>query len=311
MNPNAAQIAVVIALVVAGTLILATIGAIILYLFRAIAPNRDAEPSLLEQVQANTPKRGALAKLDRDFDRIVEGTMFGISTDRAVEIVLLAVASAAVGLFIITGNWMIALAVGLVGGLVPVLLFYVFRNRRRAAIQEQLPDGCFQLARCLRAGLTVEAGFSETAAYSNEPLAKVFREGARLMEGGIPTPQAVQHLADDIRLTDFDTMAALLSLQTDVGGNLPMILDRLAAAIRDRNQFRGYYRSVTALSRITAGFVAIAGPLIAIGFWFYQPDLARNFIDMPLGNVLLAAAVVLWFLGVFWILWLLSGRENY
>jgi len=311
MNTASIQIAVIVGLVVFLTLAAYAVVYLLVSLVQAFSNSVEQEPSLLEQVKANSAPQTSLGRLDRDFDRMVHGTMFGFGSDRAAEIILLGAASAAFGAYVLSDNWIAAGLIGVFGALIPLAFLYVFRNRWRRAVQEQLPDACFQLARCLRAGLTIESGFRETATFSQEPISAVFQKGSRLIEGGMTTPNAVTRLADDVRLSDFDTMAALLSLQTDVGGNLPMILDRLAVAVRDRNQYRGYYRSVTALSRITAAFVAIAGPLITLGFWFYQPDLFKNFIEMPLGNVLFGIAIFLWIVGVIWILWLLTGREQY
>ena len=177
-------------------------------------------------------------------------------------------------------------AFGLLAGFFVYVGFAALANRRRA-IQEQLPDGCFQLARSLRSGLSLPAALRETAGYVPVPLATLFTKLATAITLGESTGPAVQRVADDAAVTDFDIFAAVVATHAEKGGNLPVMLDRLAASTRDRNQFRGYFRSVTALGRMTAAFLALAAPAGALMYFLFQPELFSAFVRAPEGQTMI------------------------
>ncbi|OWK44980.1 type II secretion system F family protein [Fimbriiglobus ruber] len=310
MTFEAVQIAFIFGFVVVGVLVLYGLAAAFGAFTRPSAA-AEPEPSLLDRVEAIRPPRNQLVRVDRGFDSMVRGTMFGLTTNRAVELLLIVGALVGISAFLATGSEIAALAGFVLGVFVLLLLMYAFQNRWRAALQEQLPDACFQLSRCLRAGLTVPGGLKETAEYSGEPVADVFRKGARWADAGMPVPDVMARLADEVRLTDFDTLTAVLTLQTEVGGNLPAMLDRLAGAIRDRNQYRGYFRAVTSLSRTTAIFIALAGPIGAILLAIFQPQFFKNLYETQLGWLLIAIASTLEIIGVVWVVVLLSRRNRF
>lgn len=314
MNYEVLAIGVVVAAVVIGALLLYAVVAVLGLLIRAAAgPAKEPEPSLLERVDAIRPPRSALRRVDRGFDRLVHGTMFGITTEQAITFILLFAGIGGLTAFLVSGDELAAVGGALLGAALTLAVFYAFQNRWRRAVQDQLPDAVFQLSRSLRAGLNLPDSLRETAEYTPDPVAGLFRKAAGWVESGLPVRDAVRNLADEVRLTDFDTLAAVLAIQAEYGGSLPVVLDRLATAIRDRNQFRGYARSVTALSRATATFVALAAPAAGAFLAVFQPELFQNFFrpeSQPLGWALLAGACVLEVVGVFWVVWLLSRNET-
>jgi Flp pilus assembly protein TadB len=91
-------------------------------------------------------------------------------------------------------------------------------------------------------------------------------------------------VADTARVTEFDLFAEVLALHAGSGGNLPAMLDRLAASIRDRNQYRGYFRSVTTLARVRAYFVALAAPAALLLYFLFQRDMLDRFVAEPVGQ---------------------------
>lgn len=284
---------------------------VILYGFSALFFRRDREKSLVERAEEIRAPRGAFERLDHRFARMIRGTMFGLSAESAIGWIVLVGALAAVVAYLITPDILIAGVAFLLGGLVPFFIFLLFSGRRRRMIQEQLPDGCFQLARSLRSGLALPQALHETAHYLPDPLNGLFERLSSALSFGESTTDALQRVADDTRVTEFDLLTAVLAANVRLGGNLPAMLDRLAAAIRDRNQFRGYFRSVTALSRVSAFFLALAGPVVVLLYLTFQRDLFMKFINAPLGQTLVIVAVVLEVVGLIWLLWLLRGQETY
>ena len=155
----------------------------------------DDGPSLAESADPLLRSRTALGRFDGKFDRLIEGTQLGISGESAIGWILLTGALAAVVTFALTFDEIWTGGAFLIGGLLAFLFFAFLRNRRKRAIQEQLPDGCFQLARSLRAGLNLPDAMRETAAYLPLPLTKLFKRAATAVSLGESAGPALRPLS--------------------------------------------------------------------------------------------------------------------
>ena len=67
--------------------------------------------------------------------------------------------------------------------------------------------------------------------------------------------------------------------------------DRLAASTRDQNQFRAFFRSATALGRISSLFIAGAGPMFFMGYALLEPEYAEFFFSSQVGIMTLIMAL--------------------
>ena len=112
-----------------------------------------------------------------------------------------------------------------------------------------------------------------------------------------------------VGLVDFNVFASVLSLHRSTGGNLPIILDRLAAATRDRNQFEGQYRAATVLGRYSAAFIIFMVLVILVFLSFFQRDWFLRFFDVSLGYtglMLFLSAITLEVLGGLLLYWFMK-----
>ncbi len=276
------------------------------------APSPDG-PTLAELAEPLLRARSGIGRVDAEFDRFAAGTRLGLNGESAAGWILLIAALSAAVAYLATFDELIAGGAAVLGGFVVFLLFWVLQNRRKRAIQEQLPDGCFQLSRSIRSGLALPTALRETAGYVPNPLAGLFTRLSAALSLGESTRAAVRRVADDARVTEFDLVTEVIALNAESGGNLPTMLDRLANSIRDRNQFRGYFRSVTALARIAALFLALAAPVAFLLYWIFpeQRRLLQIFLDMREGRWMIAIAIGLEVLGLIWIAILLRRQDDY
>ena len=84
------------------------------------------------------------------------------------------------------------------------------------------------------------------------------------------------------------TTAVLIQRQT--GGNLAELMDRLSAMLRERTQFTGRVRAMTAQGRGAATFLALWLPFIICLVWMMAPDYLRPLFENRWGHYTLAAA---------------------
>ncbi len=98
-------------------------------------------------------------------------------------------------------------------------------------------------------------------------------------------------MADRLRLLDFNAFVSAVAFQRTTGGNLALLLDRLAASTRDHNQFRGHLFAATAQARASAVFLACAGPVLLLGYAIFQPTHVQAFFQSSTGWMILAGAL--------------------
>ena len=265
-----------------------------------LPPLDDEGPSglvLPELPQARTPRE----RLDQLFDRLILDTGMRIDSAQAIAIMALGGVIGA-GIPLLFRDDLILAAAGLiVGVLVPYAFFTIQRARYRRRIQDQLPDAVFLIARSLRAGQNLEQSMATVARYGTQPLAREFRWVVEQTDLGLNVSVALQGMARRLGVTDFNIFVTAVSLYRNLGGNLAMLLERVATSIRDRNQFRGYFRAATALGRITGFVIALAPLVILAAYSIWQPEFVQRLTSTAPGIRALTVAVLLEIIGVIWL----------
>ncbi len=228
-------------------------------------------------------------------------TGLNMAPDQAVGWMVFASTILASVLFLIRPEWWIGL-IGIVLGasfVWVVLLFYRYRHRLK--LQDQLPDTVFLIARSLRAGLSLEQALTLVGNQGVEPLATEFRKANDQIQLGLTIPLAMEIMSKRLQVPDFNAFVSTINLYSATGGNLPLLLDRLAASMRDQNQFRAFFRSATALGRISSLFIAGAGPLFFFGYALFDPEFTNFYLGSQVGITILVMAVILESIGLFWL----------
>jgi tight adherence protein B len=245
------------------------------------------------------------ARVDRSFHGLVYHSGLGLSMGQTLWFIAMTAGALAALLYFWSGEEGAAV-VGLALGLgLALLVFWILQARRRRLFQGQLPDAFYFLARSLRAGLSLEQALTRAGEQLDEPLAGEFRRCARQIQLGLHPQRALRNMAARLDLADFDIFVSTVGLYYHGGGNLALLLDRLAASARDRVQFLGYFRAATALGR-AAGFVlAAAVPVIVIAYALLRPEHVGVLFDTTAGWQILGIAALLEIIGVIWFLFLL------
>jgi tight adherence protein B len=259
----------------------------------------DAEP-LVRQVSVESP-HGWRDRMDNSFALMVQRTGLQMSTEQALGITGLLGVVLATALQVWRGElWLTTL--GLVVGMgAPLALFAFLQARYRRLLQNQVPDAFYLLARSLRAGLSLEQGLALLGTQGARPLADEFKKCSAQIQLGLAIPIALQLMANRLQLVDINAFASTVAVYQATGGNLALLLDRLAAGARDRNQFRGHFLAATALGRASAMFLAAAFPVLLLGYILFEPEHIQPFFHSQNGWIILIVAVVLQVIGVVWL----------
>lgn len=261
------------------------------------------EPELaqLPLVPGEQPPQGMLASADHRFLRLVIHS--GVQQTPFEMFLLALLFGLAIGgaLFVWQQNLLLA-SLGMLLGYAIVLVFLLYRHRRRRAeLRDQLPDVMDLMARSVRAGQSLDQAVAMAGDSAPAPLGIEFRRCARQLEMGLPLDTAMRALAQRVPISEMRILGATLMVQRRTGGNLPDALERLVRVVRDRLEYQRQFRAQTAGSRFASTMIALAGPAVAAYFFIWRRDYVDVFFQSLLGNVLLATAVLLIIIGVVWV----------
>jgi tight adherence protein B len=258
-----------------------------------------------EYLQSHT-KSG---RFDRWFNALVGQTGMQVGPQAAFLIALFAGLLLGGSVLLWRDDFLESAAATVVGILLVFGYYLVLRNRRRVAMQEQLPDVMELLARAVRAGETLDQAIDLVGDATQEPLGVEFRTCARQLQMGLSVDSAMQAMVRRIPLTEMRILATTLTVQRQTGGNLPTTLERLSRVVRDRISYHRQFRAATGAGRISTILIGAAGPLAAAYMLFWQREYFDRFTDTLPGQLLLASAIALQFIGMLWIYLLL--RSDY
>lgn len=171
----------------------------------------------------------------------------------------------------------------------PVWLRRRKMGRNAAALVDQLPDAVSNMSAGMRAGLSLSRSIAFAAREASPPLAPVLRELVDREQVGVPLQASLEGWTSRDRPRDLRLVGGILQLHRRTGGDLPRVLDQLAATLRERAEAGRELRGYTAQARLSGG---ILGSL-PIGFFLFLSLTSRNDIAAAYRTPVGAGAIVL------------------
>jgi tight adherence protein B len=255
---------------------------------------RTAAATWLERIAASTPRFGALT-----------ATLQESGTTTSLQSFLLGSTGLAVGLglfgILATRSWLGGLLLAPLGAGIPYVTYRIRANRRRNKLEEQLPDAVDLMARAMRAGHPLSAGFKMVAEEGPVPIALEFRQVFEEQRFGLPFEDSLLGLAARIRLTDVRILVTAILVQHQVGGNLAEILDNIANLVRERFKLRRQLRVITAQGRISGLVLTFLPVALGVAISIVNPEYLAPILEKPAGRLMLAGAASLQVVGYLWI----------
>lgn len=192
--------------------------------------------------------------------------------------------------------------VGMVLGASGPHLFVRWKRKRRIhQLESQLPDAIDLIARAVRAGHPLSEGFRMAAEEAQDPLASEFRVTFEEQKFGLPFEEAILGLGDRVEIVDMRILVTAILVQREVGGNLTEILEQIAETMRARFTLRRQVRVYTAQGRMSGYTLAALPVLVGLAISVINPAYMATLFQEPVGQALLAGAVVLQGIGFLWI----------
>ena len=170
--------------------------------------------------------------------------------------------------------------------------FLRFKTMQRTEkFTELFPDALTMIARSLRAGHSFNTAVQLVGQEIADPVGELFKVAYDQQQLGLRISDSLGNLNERVDSLDLRFFTTVVSIHTDIGGNLSEILDKLAVTIRERLRIRRQVQVYTAQGRMS-GYVLGALPIIAyVCFNVLNPGYESALIKDPMGiSILLVAA---------------------
>src|SRR5262245_7901995 len=173
------------------------------------------------------------------------------------------------------------------------LMWLLFRRRRRLkAFAAQLPEALELIARALRAGHSLAAGFSLVAQEMSDPIGGEFGRTFEEQNLGKPLDESLTALTKRVPNLDLKFFATAIVLQRQTGGDLAEILDKIGNLVRERFKIWGQVQALTGEGRLSGIVLLALPPALFAVVYKMNPDYLMLLFTDPLGKKMLVGGIV-------------------
>lgn len=218
-------------------------------------------------------------------------------TSRAIGI--LAGCGALLALFLLLFAGPIA-TVGFLVALPFLLLAWVRRRaqRRIEALIDALPFYIDAVRQMQTVGNSLAQALERALHEAPDSVRLYLAPMARRLELGAPAGEAIQQLADRLRVPEMSMLAAAIRTSIRYGGSITAVLSNLAAILRERIRIKRELKAATSEARVSSR-VLVAMPLVAMALLMsMNPAYIDFFLTDPRGRRLAIVAIALQAMGM-------------
>jgi len=171
------------------------------------------------------------------------------------------------------------------------------RKRRLSRFAAQLSDALELIARALRAGHSLAAGFQLVAQESSDPIAGEFGRVFEEQNLGIPFEEALENVCERVPNLDLKFFVTAIVLQRQTGGDLAEILDKIGRLIRERYKILGQVQALTGEGRLSGVVLLALPPVLFVTVYRMNPEYMMLLFTDELGKKMLMFGILSQFLG--------------
>ncbi len=179
----------------------------------------------------------------------------------------------------------------------PIMWLLFKRKRRLKKFGSQLPEALELIARALRAGHSLAAGFNLVAQEMSDPIGGEFRRTFDEQNLGKALDEALNDLTKRVPNLDLKFFATAIILQRQTGGDLAEILDKIGYLVRERFKIWGQVQALTGEGRLSGIVLLALPPALFAVVYKMNPDYLMLLFTDPLGKKMLVGGIVTQLLG--------------
>ncbi len=170
-----------------------------------------------------------------------------------------------------------------------------------AQFDQALPESLNVLAASLRAGHSLLQAISYVAEEADDIARPEWEEVVRQTRLGVTVEDAIEDMTARIGNADLAWVSMIARVQHQVGGNMAEMFDIVAETVRQRHRLRAQLRALTAQGRMTRWVLTIAPFALGLMMMILSPTYIINFLNDPIGRLLLAIGLGLVAVGSVWL----------
>ena len=207
----------------------------------------------------------------------IERSGITVKSSRFILATVIISAAGCVAMYLLKGNLFASLLVAALLVLIPYIYLQYRKQQRETQFAEQLPDALVMVARSLRAGHSLTSAVELVSQELPDPAGGLFKIAYEQQHLGMRMAESLGTLREKIDSIDLHFFVTIVRINSDTGGNLAEILEKLAETIRSRLHIRRQIQVYTAEGRLS-GYVLVLLPVVVfIAFYLKNPDYMRVF----------------------------------
>jgi tight adherence protein B len=180
----------------------------------------------------------------------------------------------------------------------PWLMLRRLRKKRIERIEQQLDGWLLVLANLLKAAGGLGDALAASADLVRAPLRQELDWALKEIRLGATLDDAFRQLGERVKSGVLAAVITLLVVGRRTGGELPVLLETAAAALREMARLEGVIRAKTSEGKMQVLVLASVPVGMVVLFRFIDPHFFDPLLESVLGYALIGASIVLWFLGL-------------
>jgi tight adherence protein B len=189
-----------------------------------------------------------------------------------------------------TGNWMFALAIGAAFGFAPIGYVMFKRTKRMDKFEEGLPEALDLICSALRVGHSLNSALGLVTRECADPVGTEFRICFDEQNYGLELKTALENLTNRVPIQDLRIVVTGILIQKESGGNLAEVLEKSAEVIRERFRLKRQVSTHTAQGRLTGMILTLLPVVLGCALYFVNPEMMSLLWTREIGIKLLYAA---------------------
>jgi len=177
--------------------------------------------------------------------------------------------------------------------LIPDILLNRAIHTRRLRFERQLIDILVLVKGAVRSGYSFLQALDIVVEEMRPPASEEFRRVRREVGLGLPMSQALTNLNARMANDDLYLVVTAVNINSQVGGNLSIMLEAVTTTIRERIRLFSEIRALTSQQRYSAYFLTLLPFIVAAILFILNPDYVSRMFEpgivlcVPIGAVLM------------------------
>ena len=189
-----------------------------------------------------------------------------------------------------TGAALLAVAIGVVCGLMPIGIVFRKRSVRMRKFEEGLPEALELIVSALRVGQSLNSSLGLVTRECPDPVGGEFRVTFEEQNYGLELKTALENMIQRVPLQDLRIVVTAIMIQKESGGNLAEVLEKVVEVIRERFRLKRQVMTHTAQGRLTGLVLTLLPIVLGCALYFVNPEMMRILWTRPIGIKLLYVA---------------------